>query len=172
MAEKDTIFQTKLKAKNCFFNYPSYYKFCYDWLMNEIGLNSFTEKGYSEKISGDSKEIDIKWEGSKKITDYFQMDVKVTFKILAMKKVEVVKDGVKKVVDNAASNEVAIKGLLVHDFQGKFEKTAWGKFIRGIYERWIIPERVDEMEGKVFGDLDEFTGQIKAYLALEGNNYS
>jgi hypothetical protein len=169
MVEKDTIFSTKLKAKNCIFNYGEYYKFCYDWLMQEVGLDVLTEKGYSEKISGDSKEIDIKWEGSKKITDYFRMDVKLTFKVLGMKKIEVEKNGKKTKADQAMSNELSIKGILARDYQGKFEKNGVMKFWRGIYERWVIPERIDQMEAKVFDDLDEFLGQIKAYLALEGN---
>jgi len=86
--------------------------------------------------------------------------------------VEVVKDGIKKKADQAASNELAVKGTLVSDYQGKFEKNAWTKFLRGLYERWIIPERLDQMETKVFKEMDEFLGQVKAYLALEGNTYS
>ncbi len=172
MAEKDTIYKTKLKAKECIFSYSDYYKFCYDWIMQEIGLNVFAEKGYSEKISGDTKDIDIKWEGYKNLTDYFRMEIKITFKVLKLKKIEVVKDGVKKNANQAMSNELEVKGVLVHDYKGKFEASALAKFWRGIYERWIISERVDQMENKVFGDLEEFVGQVKAYLALEGNTAS
>lgn len=172
MAEKDTIFKTKLKAKNCIFDYGDYYKFCYDWIMQEIALNAFAEKGYSEKINGDAKDIDIKWEGFKKLTDYFGMEVKITFKVLALKKIEATKDGVKVKTNQAMSNELEVKGVLVRDYQGKFEKSALTKFWRGIYERWIIAERVDQMENKVFSELNEFVEQVKAYLALEGNTTS
>jgi len=170
MAEKDTIFKTKLKAKECIFNYGDYYKFCYNWIMQEIGMNAFAEKGYSEKISGENKDLEIKWEGYKNLTDYFRMEIKINFKVLKMKKVEVLKDGVKISANQAMSNELDVKGILVRDYQGKFEKTAVTKLWRGIYERWIIPERIDQMENKVYSELDEFVGQVKAYLALEGNS--
>ena len=173
MAEKDSIYSTSLKAKNVVFDFGEYYKFCYDWLMKEIILNSFAEKVYSEKISGDSKEVEVKWEGSKKISDYFRLDVKVEMRILGLKKVEVTKaDGSKKKADQAMENKITIKGVLVRDYQGKFEKTPFLKFLRGMYERWIVPERINQVEAKIVGDLEEFTGQIKAYQALEGNTYS
>jgi hypothetical protein len=172
MAEKDTIFKTKIKAKDCIFDYGDYYKFCYNWLMQEIGLNAFSEKSYSEKISGETKDLDIKWEGYKNITDYFRMEIKISFKVLKLKKIEVLKDGVKKTANQAMSNELEVKGMLVRDYKGKFESSALAKVWRGIYERWIIAERIDQMENKVFGDLDEFVGQVKSYLALEGNTVS
>jgi len=172
MSEKDVIFKTKLKVKDGIYNYGDFYKFCYNWLTQEVGLNSFAKRGYSEKIAGDSKEIDIKWEGLKNISDYFRMEVKVTFKFLGLKKIEAVKDGVKIKANQAASTEMEVKGMLVRDYKGKFETSGIAKFWRGVYERWVIPERIDQIEDKVSGELDEFVGQVKAYFALEGNTVS
>jgi hypothetical protein len=173
MSEKDTIFKTKLKVKDGIYNYGGFYKFCYQWLTQEVGLGSFAERAYSEKVSGDSKEIDIKWEGMKNISDYFRMEVKITFKFLGLKKIEAMKeDGTKVRTNQVASTEMDVKGILVRDYKGKFETSGIAKFWRGIYERWVIPERIDQIEDKVSGDLDEFVGQVKAYFALEGNTVS
>ncbi|VVB83058.1 Uncharacterised protein [uncultured archaeon] len=57
---------------------------------------------------------------------------------------------------------------MVRDFKGKFEKTAFQKMWRGIYERMVIPERIEQMQGKIVSDCDEFLSQTKAYLDLEG----
>jgi len=46
--------------------------------------------------------------------------------------------------------------------------SAFNKFLRSIYEKWVITSRIDEMEGKIAGACDEFMAQTKAYLDLEG----
>lgn len=165
MAEKDTIFSSKVKY-NGIFNFADFYKFCYDWLTEET-LLLISEDKYVEKLSGDSKNIDIEWSGKRKITDYFQFDAKVKFKILNLTKVEITEGG-KKINTNKGSVEVSIKGILTRDYKGKFETNAFNKFLRSIYEKWIITGRIDQMEDKIIEDCDEFLGQAKAYLDLEG----
>ncbi|MFA4952678.1 MAG: hypothetical protein WC584_00480 [Candidatus Pacearchaeota archaeon] len=165
MAEKDIVFSSKVKY-NGVFNFADFYKFCYDWLTEET-LLLMNEDKYVEKILGDSKNIDIMWTGFRKITDYFKFDAKITFKILGLTKVEITEGG-KKVNTNKGSVEISIKGTLTRDYKGKFETNAFNKFLRSIYEKWVIPSRVDQMEDKIIGGCDEFLGQAKAYLDLEG----
>jgi len=165
MPEKDTIFSSKAKY-NGILDFQEFYKFCYNWLVEESGLNVVEEK-YAEKISGDAKNIDINWTGSKKITDYFKEEVKVSFQIIGLTKIEIVKDS-KKIKTNNGSVEIKIKGTLIRDYEGKFETTPTKKFMRSIYEKWVIPSRLNEFEGKVIGDCDEFLSQAKAFLDLEG----
>ena len=165
MAEKETLFSSTLKHKGLF-DFAKFYKFCYDWLAEETGL-LLQENKYVEKLSGDTKEIDVEWSGFTKLTDYFRFDMKVNFKILGMKQVEIMKDG-KKIKTNEGQIEMKVKGTLVRDWQGRFEKSPFQKFMREIYDKWVIPSRIDQMEGKVVGDSDEFLGEAKAWLALEG----
>ena len=169
MAEKDKLFSSKIKY-NGIFSFGDFYKFCFEWLRDETGLeDSLIEEKYAEKLSGDSKNIDVEWSGSKKMTDYFKMEVKVAFRIIGLTNIEVT-DGNRKIKTNKGSVEVSIKGTLVKDYQSRFEKSAIQKFLRGIYEKTVIPSRVSEYEGKVMGDCDEFLAQAKAYLDLEGKN--
>ena len=165
MAEKDTIFSSSLKYKGIF-SFQDFYKFCYDWLVEETGLD-VAETKYVEKLTGDSKNIDVEWTGEKKVTDYFKFEIKVDFEIIGLTKVEVMQNGV-KVNTNKGSVKVKVKGILVRDYDGKFEKDAIRKFLRSIYEKWIITSRIDQMEGKLVEACDEFLGQAKAYLDLEG----
>jgi hypothetical protein len=166
MAESDIIFDTKIKYKGVF-DFGEFYKFCYDWLMDETQLDFIAENKYVEKIEGNTKNIDIEWNGERKMTDFFKLKFKVKFKIVKLEKVEINKGGI-KVSTNKGSVEVKMKGVLVRDYQGKFERTAWHVFLRTAYEKWIIPARIDQMEGKVFGDCDTFLAQAKAFLDLEG----
>ena len=165
MSEKDTIFASKIKSTGIF-SFKDFYKFCYDWLSEETILD-ISEDKYVEKLSGDLKNIEIEWTGTREITDYFKFEIKVKFRIDTLKNVEINQDG-KKIKTNEGAAEVSVKGTLVRDYKGKFEANAFYKFLRGIYERWVIPSRIKEYETKLLGDCDEFLSQAKAYLDLEG----
>lgn len=165
MAEKEVVFSSAVKY-NGIFSFKDFYQFCYDWLTEETGLYVAEDK-YKEKLSGDSKEIVVEWTGQLKLTDYFRFDAKVKFRILNLKEVEVAQ-GNNKFKTNKGSIKTNVKGILVRDYDGKFEKSGTQKFLRAVYEKWIIPSRIEQMEDKIINDLDEFLGQAKAYLDLEG----
>jgi hypothetical protein len=165
VAEKEQIFSSKIKYDGLL-DFSEFYKFCHQWLSEEAGF-SLAETAYKEKIKGDSKEIEIEWKGFSKVTDYFKFEIKVEFKVLGLKDVEVVKDNA-KIKMNKGSIEVKIKGTLSRDYQGKFEKNSTQKFMRSIYEKWVIPSRIEEYEGKLVGGCDEFLSQAKAFLDLSG----
>ena len=165
MSEQDTVFSSKIKYAGIF-SFKDFYIFCNDWLTGETNL-SMSETKYAEKISGDSKDIDIAWTGKTVFTDYFRFDVKISFKIIGLTEVEV-QEGNTKVKTNKGSVEVKIQGILVKDYEGKFERTATKKFLRSIYEKWVIPSRVEEFEEKIISKCDEFLNQSKAYLDIEG----
>jgi hypothetical protein len=91
----------------------------------------------------------------------------VEFKIIALKKIEIERNGVKEKA-NQGNIKVSVKGILLRDYKGKFEANAFQKFMRSIYEKWIIPSRIEEYETKLAGKCDEFLAQAKAYLDIEG----
>ena len=165
MAEKETIFSSMIKYAGIF-SFKDFYKFCYEWITEEIGMDP-SETKYEEKLQGDEKKITVEWEGEKELTDYFRFDLKVKFEISGLKNVEVMQGG-KKVKTNEGSVKLAVKGILVRDYKGKFEMSAYRKFLRSIYEKWVITARIEEYEGKIAGNCDEFLSQAKAYLDLEG----
>jgi hypothetical protein len=165
MAEKDKIFSSKIKY-NGIVNFANFYGFCYDWLKEETGLD-MVENKYTEKLGGDSKNIEVEWSGSREITDYFKFEAKVTFKVIGLTNVEITEEG-RKVKTNKGSVELAISGTIVRDHKGKFERTGFQKFIRGIYEKNVIPERIGKVKEKIMSDCDEFLSQAKSYLDLEG----
>jgi hypothetical protein len=165
MAEKDKVFSSKIKY-NGIVNFADFYKFCYEWLRDELGV-TMSENKYAEKLSGDSKSIDVEWSGSSTLSDYFKMEVKVTFKVIGLTNVEITQEG-QKIKTNKGAIEIGIGGTVVKDYQGKFEKSAFQKVLRGFYEKTIIPARIDQIQGKVISGCDEFLAQAKAYLDLEG----
>ncbi|MEK6847653.1 MAG: hypothetical protein AABX50_00835, partial [Nanoarchaeota archaeon] len=122
MPERETIFSSKIKYTGIF-SFKDFYKFCYFWLKDELGFEIMEDK-YTEKIEGDSKKIELKWTCKKKLTDYFRFDAEVEMKAEKIKEVEVNQSGI-KVKTNEGAIEVSIKGILVRDYNGKFETTAF-----------------------------------------------
>jgi len=166
MPEKDTIFSSIIKHVGIF-SFKDFYLFCYEWLTEETALDPVREEKYEEKIKGDEKDIIIKWVGEKKLTDYFRFDMIVEFTVRRLKDVEVSQDGI-NIKTNQGDVKVKVKGILVRDYDGKFETSAFKKFLRAIYEKWIITSRIVEMEEKISTGCDAFLNQAKAYLDLEG----
>lgn len=163
--EEETVFSSKVKY-NGIVSFADFYKFCYDWLVDDAGLD-VAEKKYSEKIKGDAKDIEIEWEGTKKVTDYFKYKVKITYRIVGLTKVDVMEGNV-KVSTNKGSVEIGVKGILMRDYEGKMEKSGFQKFLRGVYDKWVIPARIKEFEDRLATSCDNFISQAKAYLDLEG----
>ena len=165
MVEKEEIFSTKMKSSGIF-TFKEFYQFCYEWLRDETQLNLAEEK-YEEKIAGDAKEIKIEWKGTRKVTDSFKYEIKVKYRVTKLKEIELTQEG-RKIKTNQGDVEMKIAGSLLRDYEGKFEKGAFRKFLRSIYEKWVIPARIEQYEEKLIGDCDEFLAQAKAFLALEG----
>ena len=94
-------------------------------------------------------------------------EVRVNFRILGLTNVEINQKGA-KIKTNQGQVDVKVKGTLVRDYEGKFETTASKKFLRSVYEKWVIPSRIEQFEEKLITDCDEFLNQAKAYLDLEG----
>ena len=166
MPEKETKFSSKIKSTGIF-NLSSFYKFCYEWLTEEANLTIVEDK-YKEKLDGEVKAIEIEWTGKRKVTDYFQFEVKVSFKITNMSQIEIDRGNGVKEKSNKGAVETKVKGNLVRDYEGKFDPSAFKKFLRAIYEKWVIPSRIRQYEDKLVEDCGNFLNQAKAYLDLEG----
>lgn len=164
MAEKDTQFSGKLRQKGIF-NFRDFYNFAHA-LLKEEGYR-IQEKNYTEGIKGDSKKIEIRWVALKKVSDYFRYMIQVDWLVLNMKNVEVQKEG-KKIKMNSGDIELRIKGILIKDYEHKWEDNPFFKILRGIYDRYIIRSRLEKYEDNVLDETEEFIAQCKSYLSIEG----
>ena len=164
MAEKDKIFSGKTKYTGIW-KFDETYRFVYDWFIDK-GYK-IKEKGYSEKVKPDGKEIEIKWEAKKKISDYFRFVIKTDWLILKMVEVEADREG-KKVKMNKGYIELKFTAILEKDYEHRWENTAFLKFLRGVYDRYIIKGRIDDYEDKILDEVDEVIAQSKSFLTIEG----
>jgi len=163
MSEKELICETKVKYSGIF-SFKDLYNFVYDFLTDKGFF--VEEKNYSEKVKPEGKEIEIKWVCLKKITDYFRYEIVINFKITGLLDVEITKEG-KKFVSNKGDVEIKFSGSLERDYENKFETSAFLKFMRGVYDKYVIKSRIEKMEDKLAEIVVESANQVKAYLALE-----
>lgn len=166
MVEKDIVYKGKIKHRGLF-DFGEVYRFCYGWLVDKDYM--VTEKTYSEKVKPNGKEVEIEWEGTRKISDYFRFVLKASWRILAMTEVEVQKEG-KKIPMNKGQLEISFSAVLEKDYEHRWEQSGFLKFLRGVYDRYIIRGRIESYEDKIFEEVDEYIAQTKAFLALEGRH--
>ena len=164
MSEKDVIFSGKIRHVGIF-DFKETYRFIYDWLVDKE--YRVEEKKYSEKITPGGKEIEIEWNCSRKVSDYFRFIIKVSWRIVGMKNVEVQKDGA-KVGMNKGDIEIKFSAILEKDYEHRWENSGFLKFLRGVYDRYIIKGRIENYEDKISNDVDELIAQAKSWFALEG----
>lgn len=165
MVEKDTIVKEKLKYAGLL-DLEQVYKFAYEWLRKEDMTT--VEDLYSEKIKSSGKELEIKWISSKKLTDYFKETFKMKWRILGMTDVEVEIEGRKKKMNKVVELSIEIEGILEKDYSSKWEGSAFNKFLKEVYNKYVIPQRTDKKEDTVRDFAQSFKEEMKAFLELSG----
>ncbi|MBU2522759.1 MAG: hypothetical protein KKE23_00515 [Nanoarchaeota archaeon] len=164
MGEKEKVAELKVKHSG-FFDFREIYSFIYT-LLSDLEY-SVEEKNYGEKTKGDQKEIEVNWLAKRKISDYFRFIVKVDIRTFRMANADVVKDGVKTSV-NKGDFEVKFTAFLEKDYENRWENTAFVKFLRGLYEKYIIPSAIDSYSGQLEDEANSLSNQTKALLDLAG----
>ncbi len=164
MADKSDVFEQTLKH-NGFFNFSDLYSHCYDWLKDQ-GY-SIKEKEYSEKHSGESKEIQIEWEAGKGVSDYLKNTISLKWHIIGLKEAQAQRNG-KTEKTNKGSLKIKVSATIVKDKESKWEDTQFWKFMRGIYDKYIIRTTIEQYEGKLKDKAESLVEDIKEFLTAEG----
>jgi len=165
MADKEQLVKEKM-GHNGIFDFTALYAFMHSWLRDEEGFG-VTEEKYSEKVSGNARDIDFKWVASKTANDYLKMEHQVEVEVRGLTDVEVEIDGVKKKM-NKGKIGIEFKGYIIKDQGSKWDVTPWYRFLRDFYNKYVIPARIDNMEDKIRADSKKFKDDIKAFLDQMG----
>jgi len=165
MVELDKIYSTKVKHTGLF-DFKESYRILYEWFMDN-GYD-LTEKNYKEVIgAGNAKEIEIEWDAVRKVSDYFRFEIKADWHMIGMTSVEVEIDGVKQKM-NKGQFEIVFKAILQKDYDERWTQNPVFKFLRTIYDRYLVRERVEQYQGDLITELNQLVEECKAYLSLTG----
>ena len=135
----------RLKQKGIY-NFKDFYEFLYDYFTDEN--YDIAETKYVEKVEGETKDLEIIWNATKEVSDYFKYEINLTWVILGMKKVKVKKDG-QEIYMDSGTLEIKFTASLVKDYENRWENNPFLKFMRGIYDRYIIRSRIEDRKSVV-----------------------
>ena len=165
MPERDILFRTKVKHKGIF-DFSETYRILHEWLIDQ-GYD-VEETKYKEVVgSGGARELEIEWAAYRKVSDYFKFELKTRIVVYGMTSVDVEIDGVKQRM-NKGQFELEVKSTLIKDYEMRWEGVPFFKFLRGVYDRYVIKDRSLQYEDKLITEMDEFVSQAKSFLALTG----
>ena len=164
MAQKKQIYKETLRQTG-YWKYKDVYDMLFRWLKDH--QYKIREDMYNEKLHGEAKEIIIKWTNEKKITDYFKFQIILDWHILGMEDAVVEVDGKKKNT-NKGEIEVVFKANIIKDYEKRWEDKPIWKFLRAVYEKYVIRETVDEFEDDIRNDVMEMISDLKAFLRIPG----
>ena len=163
MAEKIQEYSGKVKQKGIF-HLKKFYNFAYEQLKYQ-GYDVH-EKQYLVEMETQGRKVEIAWVAKKKVSDYFQFEIKIDWIILRMNDMEVMQEG-EKIKMQKGEPELKVKGNVIKDYESKWD-TPFLEFVRRIYDDYIIRSRVDEYKDKIIDDSEEFIRKCKEYLTIEG----
>ena len=112
----------------------------------------FTEKGISNKDTSAGQEQKFEWVASRKVEGYFRINMAVEIRIL-------------RLLRGKAELTARFKGYLETDYRNKF-KGKFGNFLRNIYDRIIIANKVEMMKGTVKFETNSLIKEFKRVLNL------
>ncbi|MBU2496796.1 MAG: hypothetical protein KJ767_01945 [Nanoarchaeota archaeon] len=164
MVEFDKVISLMIRQKAGLFQFKELYGFAYRWLTSEEF--EVDEKEYTEKIKPYGKEIFIEWRARRRISDYFRFYIQVVITVLGMTEVEVKKDD-QKIKLNRAEIRIDVNSFLEKDYENRWETSPVAKFMRGVYDRYLIRGRILQYEVKLREETINLVEQLKAFLALE-----
>ena len=162
MVQKKEVCKVAIKQVG-YWSYKGLYNMTFNWLKDHN--YKVQEEKYEEKLVANGKEIIIKWVAKKKVTDYFMFHIQLDWHILGMTDAEVEIDG-KKVKTNKGGAKITFRGIIIKDYESRWEDRPFWKLLRSIYEKYVIREAIDEYEDDVEDDVKEMIKDTKAFLRI------
>ena len=159
MAEKDKVAGGNLTHAGIF-DLKDLYIFFRTWLQDQ--RYDVAEKKYSEKIRAGGKELEIQWDVSREISDYFKYSWTINYLVLGLTKQEV--NGMKL---DKGEVRIKIDAFLEKDYESKWQSHPFVKFLRDVYDRYVIKSRIEDYEDRLTEEVDEAITQLKTFLSLE-----
>ena len=115
----------------------------------------FTEKDLTGKDTSEGRDEKFEWVAQRKVDSYFKFYINVHCIIMRLK-------------GDQGQIVLRFKGYLEKDYKEQFKRKygKFGEFLRRLYERYIIPDKVDKMAGKVYSETNDLIDKAKGILNL------
>ena len=153
----------RIQKMKSVFDLRDTYKHAKDWL--DYYNYDVVEKKYKHKEGTSGREIEIVWSVTRPIDEYTMFDLEIKWLCLGVKDVQV-SVGDKKVKMQRGEINVFVDAYLVLDWQHKWEETAFLKFMRSLFEKYLYRGHIEDLKGELWKEGWAFYNEVKAYLNI------
>lgn len=122
-----------------------------------------TERNQTEDQLPDGKDLKIVWAGWRKVDDYIRFWIHAEIWILRCVDVIVEENG-EKVTKQKGDLDVRFYAEMEKDYENKFKRTKFGKFIRFILDRYLIKKRLLVYREKLKAETFDLQTRAKEIL--------
>ena len=163
MKEKINVAKIKTKGKGVFSMDDLYrnMKYWLDFQGYGDHTKSFKEEKYVERVRGDTKQIEIRWNAEKIVSDYFSFVMTITFFVLGLKSAEIEKDG-KKISTNKGEVEIRFTADWVIDKKNKWKN----RIFQSAYNNFVVRDRIESYKTDLYDNVYSLYDEVKAYLEM------
>ena len=144
------------------FDLEEVYKKSKEWF--DTRVMNFKEEKYVEKIKGNSKQLEIKWKATKKVSDYYRQVFEIGILIIGLTKVEVEKEG-RKLYLEKGDIEFQFDVYLVKNANDRFED---GSFYKKVYEK-IYKKRINDYLIDLYNSAYGLIDEVKKLMEIHAN---
>ena len=138
------------------FDFDKLYKEMHDWFMkNSYG---FEEKQHDDRAKDRGRDIEIVWNGERKVDEFVKFLINVRFVIEEFNKVEKLDSG-KLLIEISAS--------AILDYTDRWNRKPFSNFLFNVYTKYIIKEKINNYYlGKLYRETVNLQELGKSVLEL------
>ena len=163
MSEKKLIIDQLKLTYEGIFDLNGLYRMIDAWFY-EKGYDKWELKNY-EQVLPTGKDIEIELQPWKKTTDYFKNTIRVRFKAVNVKDVEIEREGVKLRV-NQGKLMMIFDAYLESDYDNKWESKPMFFFIRTLFDKYVFVGYYNKLKKWMINDTHDLHSRIQKYLNL------
>ena len=123
------------------------------------------EKMNKEFVGPNGKEVYYILTPYMSISDFVRKILKIDFTAKDVKDVEVEIDGSKRRMQQGKI-KILLSGILMTDYEGRWEQTAFYYFIRTMFNKYVYRQYTEDFEGQLKNDVTMLREQVGALLNL------
>lgn len=124
------------------------------------------EKSHTEKKGSTGIYIESSWKGSRKVTEYVKFIITVDIFLRDLTDVAVQDEEGNQVKRQKGRLELVFNAKMQKNYKKNLseEKKSFGHFMKMLYEKYIIRDKLDKYEDKLYDEVTDLVETLKEYF--------
>ena len=164
MSEKKLIIDQMKLTYEGVFDLNGLYRTIDSWFY-EKGYDRWELKNYEVDNPDGTKDVELELLPWKKTTDYFKNIIRLRVKCVALKDVEIEKEGAKVKLKHGKVM-IIFDAYLESDYENRWEKKPLFYFLRSFFDKFVYKVHTERYEQGLVEECNDLHSQVKAFLNL------